>query len=372
MPLDRPRLEAEFDRLTRRFLEAGAFAGVVARVEGPEGLLFEAARGRSRADGGLSLAMETSARFDLASVTKLFTTTAIFRLFSQGRLNLEDRVIDILDWDGLAPALKDLDLASLLSHSSGLHYWYPFYTRRGEAFEAILADVLKAFPPKAQVIYSDLNFMILGRVVEVASGLCLRDAMADLVLRPLGLGHTGYGPNPGQGTGLVAGEFGNPIEEAMVAALGLSFDGWRPRGRAILGEADDGNCHYFFKGAAGHAGLFSDARDLASLGRLWLGGGIAPGGPAQGQVFLDPVLAARASQDQGGERGLGFQLGENYPLGGFGHTGFTGTYLQVNKAQGLVIAGLSNRLHVPEPRRINDYWQELSRAVFNAHNTLTP
>ncbi len=364
--LDAEPLQVEWERITRRFLDRGAFAGAVLRVEDASGPLFEAALGDSRRDAEARRAFLASDRFDLASVTKLFTATAALRLVSLGRLALGDRIAEVLDLTrpDLAKALARVDIAALLSHSSGLHYWYPFYVRKGEAFEDILAEVLKATPIKPEVIYSDLNFILLGKALEAVTGLGLREAMADLVLGPLGLAHTGYSPVACEGT--VASEFGNRIEEGMVAALGLGFSGWRTRDRGLCGEADDGNCHYYFGGASGHAGLFADARDLAALGRLWLGGGRLGAVPGEGQAFIDPGIAAEASRDQGGGRGLGFQLGENYPGGGYGHTGFTGSYLHINGPRGLVIAGHASRLHVAEPRRINDYWQELSTALINA------
>ena len=150
-----------------------------------------------------------------------------------------------------------------------------------------------------------------------------------------------------------------------MATLRLGFSGWRPRDRALCGEADDGNCHYYFGGASGHAGLFADARDLAALGRLWLGGGRLGAVPGDGQAFIDPGLAARLAATRAEAGASAFQLGENYPGGGYGHTGFSGSYLHINAPRGLVIAGHANRLHVAEPRRINDYWQELSPALVN-------
>ncbi len=350
-----------FADIGRRFIEQGFFPGAVLRVERAGRPLFEDARGHALSTDTERVPMEASTLFDLASVSKLFTTTAILRLVSVGRFALRDPVGDLLAQDRpacLESHLAGLDVDSLLTHSSGILPWYPFYTRRDESFETILADVLAEHPPRREVIYSDLNFMLLGRVVESTTRLPLSAAIATLVLGPLGLKRTSYGPPLGP---TAATEFGNRIEKGMVADFGLAFEGWRDESRPIRGEANDGNCHYYFRGAAGHAGLFSDARDLCRLGRLFLEGGRVDGVP-----WLSPGLAEEAMHDHGGLRGLGFQLGENYPGGGCGHTGFTGTCLHVNERAGLVMAILTNRLHVTAPRDINPFRRELSRAVLSA------
>lgn len=355
----------DFSRLSEAYIEKGFFSGALLRIEGPRRRdrvggqtppLYEGAWGLALDAGEERLPMERASRFDIASVTKLFTTTALFRLASLGRVGMHDRVLDILGYADprLRAGLGGLELAELLAHSSGIHYWYPFYTKGEEPFEAILAGVLAEHPRRPEVVYSDINFMILGKVVQALSGLDLRRAVESLVIKPLGLAETGYGPVKGED--LVASEFGNRIERGMVAELGLDFKGWRPEDRAIRGECDDGNGHYYFHGAAGHAGIFSNCRDLSVLGRLYL-----EEGRLEDEPFLDPALVAEAQRNQGEDRGLGFQLGENYPGGGFGHTGFTGTYLHVNPGAGLVIALHANRLHVKNPRRINDYWKEVSR-----------
>ncbi|MBL8968834.1 MAG: serine hydrolase [Spirochaetaceae bacterium] len=377
---------AGIDALASRGLAEGAFAGAVLRVE-REGRLVceeawgEAVRGDALGPGSAPERMRTDTLFDLASLSKLFTATAVLRLASLGELDLAAPLPALLERfaeplrlgpelrDRLARGLARADLASLLAHSSGIHYWYPCYTRRGESFEAVLADLLEAHPPTGGMIYSDLNFMLLGRLVEAAAGLALHAAVEALVLEPLGLGRTTYarparpfGGDAAAGPGSVAAtEYGNRVERGMVAALGLAFDAWRDESTAILGEPDDGNCHYYFGGAAGHAGIFSDARDLCGLGRLYL-----EGGRVGGRAFLAPGLAEEALRDRGFGRGLGFQLGANYPSGGAGHTGFTGTYLHVNPGSGLVIALLANRLHVPEPRDLNPFRRELSEAVLAA------
>lgn len=391
---DESRGAGAFGAIARRAMGDGLFAGLVLRVERNGGLLFEEAWGEAAASGALGPgsapeAMETRTVFDLASVSKLFTATAVLRLVSRGELGLGEEVRGLLSRFsgrlGLAPGLLTrlsaglgrVDVAALLSHSSGIHYWFPFYAAAGLAgdgaadgaatraagFEEILASVLEAHPPTGEVVYSDLNFMLLGRLVEGATGLPLPQAVEGLVLKPLGLERTSYAPRRGQGPlgPSAATEFGNRIERGMVAALGLSFGSWRDETRAIRGEADDGNCHYFFGGAAGHAGVFSDARDLCRLGRLYLEDGRIEGG-----AYLAPGLAGEALRDRGGERGLGFQLGATYPGGGAGHTGFTGTCLYLHPASGLSVAILANRLHVREPRDLNPFRRELASAVLAA------
>lgn len=359
------------DAKIRNAIGEDLFAGAVLRVErghgGGAGLLFEAAWGEALRTASAKVPMAVDTIFDIASITKIFTATAVLRLATTGRIGLDARLGSIPGLfdagkdpklhSALSAAIGSKNLSSLLSHSSGIHYWYPFYARRGESFEAILAEILAAHPPREETVYSDLNFMLLGRVIEALTGKSVDVAVGELVLAPLGLSRSSWRAPRGA---VAATEFGNRIEEGMVAELGLSFDGWRDRERPITGEPDDGNCHYFFGDAAGHAGLFSDARDLCRLGRLYL-----DGGRVDGEAFLDPRIVAEASRDHGAGRGLGFQLGDNYPGGGFGHTGFTGSYLHVNAKSGLVIVLLANRLHVEAPRDLNPFRREISEIALS-------
>ena len=354
-----PVVEERIRQITGRFLEEGYFRGAVLRVERDGRLLYEGAWGHALWTETERIATGPSTLFDLASVSKLFTTTAILRLVTLGRFSLGDPVVALLRPSGgeagLERALGNLDVASLLAHSSGILAWYPFYLRRGRPFEEVLADVLEANPPRRAVIYSDLNFMILGRIIEIATNLPLAAAMDTLVLEPLALDRTTYGAPAAMSA---ATELGNRIERSMVAERGLSFEGWRDESRPIRGEPNDGNCYYFFGGTAGHAGLFSDARDLCRLGSLYRQRGQVEGAP-----FLAHGLAEEAMRDHGGSRGLGFQGGEGYPGGGWGHTGFTGTWLYVSTDRDLVIALLTNRLHVPQPRDTSAYRREIVLAL---------
>ncbi len=375
------------EALAREALERKLAAGIVVRVEQGGIARFEKAYGFALCDGTRRSPMTPNVKFDIASLTKLFTSTSILRLVTQGRLSLDSTLRDIETTARIAegrPLVADafagMTVRQLLTHSSGLHYWYPFYagpaptapttaaapaaaapaTAASPAaagdFGDILERVLELHPLKHEMIYSDLNFMLLGKILEGVSGFPLKPAMRDFVCGPLKLADTGYRPSAGP---FAATEFGNRIEKTMVAELGLSFGGWRPDGIPFLGEPDDGNCHYYFGGAAGHAGVFSTARDLCALSRLYLD-------PAAHAGYLSPRLAADAIVDHGGGRGLGFQLGELYPEGGCGHTGFTGTYLYLNKARSLAVAVLANRLHVESPRNINEFRKAVAEAVLSA------
>ncbi len=407
--------ESAFDAIVGNAIAGGLFPGAVLRVENSHGLIMQKAWGEALHTQTESEPMNTDTVFDMASVSKLFTTTAILRLVSLGRLGLEDRAADVYarlygGWTEatalgrIEKSLGGIEIADLLAHSSGIHYWHPFYTRRGDEFESILADVLGTYPPTGITVYSDLNFMILGRLLEgfaarsggadsrgntgapraaaPRAGSLLPDIVRDLVFEPLALSRTAYRAPLGP---CAATEFGNRIEEKMVADLGLRFEGWRGTERPIRGEADDGNCYYYFGGAAGHAGVFSDAQDLARLGRLYLGGGrlgptdaagtapadagavqgvaLAGSMAAGGSQYLLPEIAEAALRERRDGRGLGFQLGDLYPDAGAGHCGFTGTYLHINRAHDLVIVLLASRLHCAEPANINAIRREVSRAA---------
>ena len=340
------------DELTQRALESGAFAGAVVRVEREGSAKFEQAWGLALDTPWESRPTTAATLFDVASVTKLFTTTAILRLATLGRLNLTDRLANLLGYSGtqLATLMGGADVASALAHSTGFHPWFPFYAHPDRSFESILEQVLRDHPPLATTVYSDLNFMLLGQVVSAVAGQPLAQAMDDLVFSPLSLDHSSYLVPRGP---VAATEWGNRIEQTMVADRHLDFGGWRDTAHPIQGACDDGNTHYYFHGVSGHAGIFSDARDLCRLGRAYL---------AEGS-YLDADLRCRAGHDAGAGRGLGFQVGETYPGSGFGHTGFTGTCLYLNQDRNLAVAILTNRLHVESPRKVTEYFQSVNEAV---------
>lgn len=287
--------------------------------------------------------LTSSHLFDLASLTKLYTTMAVLKLMNEQRFQEHTKIIDLLHSENpqLKQQLGHLTVADLLTHHSGLPDWYPFYTRRGEDFQTILEDLLKEHPLTNKMVYSDLNFMLLGMIVSESMQLPLDEAIQALVLNPLGLSDTTYRPIPSL---CVATEYGNQIEQQMVHDRGLHFDGWRDETTPIQGSCNDGNCHYYFHGVSGHAGLFSSPQDVLTFGKSFL---------SADHAKISKELYNNTLKDWGDNRGYGIQFGELYPGQGFGHTGFTGTYLYVNSKRDMVVTILTNRLHTRTVRNIN-------------------
>ncbi len=300
--------------------------------------------------------MRNDSLFDLASLTKLFTASAIMRLVDTQRLSLYAKVLDILDYNDprLIIPLRNLTVVSLLTHHSGLPAWYPLYTQRDNSLEYILSQMMEKTGLGRGMIYSDLNFILLGELVQRITGQSLDQAIGELVLKPLNLSETTYHPDPLR---CVATEFGNWIEKEMVQERGLSFSGWRDESSAIRGTCNDGNAFYYFGGVAGHAGLFAPARDLLTFGWTFC---------KKDPTFLSPPLYLNALKDWGEGRGFGFQFGSLYPYGGFGHTGFTGTYLYVNPKRSIVITILTNRLHVPHAISIDPFRLDVVQTLVQA------
>jgi CubicO group peptidase (beta-lactamase class C family) len=252
--------------------------------------------------------------FDIASLTKVVGTLGtLLTLFEAGLIGPQTLLAELLP---LPPDKQGITIAQCLTHTSGLP---PFRDLSTSVME--IADFELDAPPGTRVIYSDLGFLLLGRVIEVVTGQSLALAVEERL----------------QAWGLVDTRF-NPEDRARCAATE-----WRTElGRHQLGEVHDERATTL-GGVAGHAGLFSTAADLARFGALFLPGRATP-------WFARSRLDATSGLNE--RRGLGWQLWTPgcfaSPLAspsGFGHTGFTGTSLWIDPEQELVIILLTNRVH---------------------------
>ncbi len=321
--------------------------------------------------------MRTDTAFDLASVTKVMATTfATMLLVDDGLLDVDAPV------DTYLPDFPEaaITVRHLLTHRSGLHPWKPIYYHARSAEEAY--RYIRDLPPAAEAgsarRYSDLGFMLLGRIVEQTAGQSLDAFLRDRLFDPLGLDATGYRPRPPESTAArapaSAGRFastshGNPYEHRMVhdADFGYRIEGnpdaWDEWRRYTLeGEANDGNAFHAFRGVAGHAGLFSNASELQALLQLLLNRGELDGR----RMLRAETVEAFLTPDTDGQA-LGWQAPANTPAGSFAHSGFTGTWVLGVPEQDLGVVLLTNRqnLGVDADGRYPDVG-ELQREVTRA------
>jgi CubicO group peptidase (beta-lactamase class C family) len=274
--------------------------------------------------------------FDLASLTKVMATTPlVMRAIIEGRLTLDSKVGEFLD--GWADDdRREVRVRQLLDHSSGLPAHRKFWEScRGRLeYERALRTVPLERPPGAASVYSDLGFMVLGFMVEMAAGAPLDTQFA--ALRRAWDGATTF----------------NPSRTLLDRIAPTEYDAGR--GGAIHGDVHDENARAL-GGVAGHAGLFGTAGDVGSFARLVLStfhGETVLGRPSLMRTFTTQ------SQVPSSSRALGWDTmrptsscGSLMSADAVGHTGFTGTSLWIDHARDLYVVLLTNRIH---PTRAND------------------
>jgi len=333
----------------------------------PGAVLFVRACGRvvyHRAVGSAALMPEREPAsvetiYDLASLTKpLATTSAVLCLIQQGRLLLDARLGDLLDEVRGRP-LGEATLWHLLNHSSGLPAWRPFHERlagrehaqpsplNGDRAARLMLDLIRTepllYPMGSRSMYSDLGFMLLGFIVERASGEPLDVFCRARVHEPLGATPLFYLRTGSTPSGL-------PVELDRIAPT--ERDDWR--GRILRAVVHDENA-YALGGVAGHSGLFGTAEAVAAVSGAWLAGALGWAG------CFDPTLVRRFVTRQSTPStswGLGWDTpsapsssGTRFSSSSFGHLGYTGTSLWIDPTRELEVILLSNRVH---PTRRND------------------
>jgi CubicO group peptidase (beta-lactamase class C family) len=364
-----------------------------------EGQYGASAAGEHRADALRRLPdavpMRANTVFDLASLTKVMATTfAVMLLVDDGRIDLNAPVQRYLPDFGAPAALgtpssraagsefaaatpagntakATITVRQLLTHRSGLSQWQPIYyaAENADAAYRFIRDFPLGWQPGTERHYSDLGFMLLGMLVERVSGTGLGELLHERLYGPLGLTATRFRPDSPRPRAFAATSHGNPFEHRMVHDPDFgyrididpdSWDGWRRH--TLVGEVNDGNAFHAFGGEAGHAGLFSTARELQVLVQLVLNRG-----EYGGRRYLSAAVVDRFLAPTGDGQALGWQVPDHLPAGSFQHTGFTGTYVAGLPAAGTAIVLLINRQNVG----VNDEGQypdvgELQRGVTRA------
>jgi len=296
-------------------------------------------------------AMSEDTAFDAASLTKVVATApAVLRLVEQGRVDLEAPLSRYLP-SFTGGGREAITVRQLLTHVSGLPPGLPRgepWTGRSNALSLAVSEPL-ADPPGTRFRYSDVNFILLGFLVETASGEPL-DAFCERELfRPLGMRATGFRPFVPTGPLDLPATPPDPAAVAGIAPTEVLTNGW-----VLRGVVHDPTARRL-GGVAGHAGLFTTASDLARFCRMFLNGGSLEGISV---LAPDTVRQMTSVQSPPGlpRRGLGWDLdspyagqrGTLFPLGGYGHTGWTGTSVWLDPFSGTFVLLLSNRNHPTE------------------------
>jgi len=326
---------AEMDAAIQQAIAEKRCPGGVLWLE-RNGVAYVKAYGR-RAVFPADEAMTEDTIFDAASLTKVMACTpAIMRLVERGQVQLEAPVSTYLP-EFRGDGKETITIRQLLTHTSGLRPdvgLRPDWSGTEAALRLACAEKLEARPGE-RVIYSDTGPIVLGELVRRVAGLPLDQFLAREIYGPLRLTDTGYNPPAAKATRIAPTEIenGQPLR-------GVVHD---PRARRM-------------DGVAGHAGLFTTASDLARFSRMMLNGGELEGARVFKPETVRLMTCVQTPPHLSARRGLGWDLDSPYagqrgawfPLGGYGHTGWTGTSVWIDPFSRTFIIFLSNRNHPDE------------------------
>jgi uncharacterized protein YbbC (DUF1343 family)/CubicO group peptidase (beta-lactamase class C family) len=267
--------------------------------------------------------------FDCASLTKVIvTTSSIMKLFERGKLRLNDRVTDYLpEFQG---GKSEITIRNLMTHFSGMRPdldLKPAWSGYDTGIRMALIDKPTA-APGARFVYSDINFLLLGEIVRRLSGQTLDVFARQNIFEPLGMTDSMFQPPPS-------------LRDRIA-----------PTEAALRGVVHDTTAR-FMGGVAGHAGLFSTAADLARFCEMMLGKGSWQGVQIFSPLTVEKFTSPQSPPDQPILRGLGWDIdspfssnrGELFPIGSYGHTGFTGTSVWLDPISQSYVILLTNSVH---------------------------
>ncbi|MFE8601118.1 serine hydrolase domain-containing protein [Archangium violaceum] len=350
--------------------------------------------------GGVAGNVTGDTRFDLASVTKVLCTTALFlRFWTEGKIGPETPVARFFPGSPVGDA--GATVADLLYHRSGLPPFVPFFAQaltthpellepacspatrarvRDEVLQAAAATPLAA-PLRTRTAYSDVGFILLGEILARVGGSSLDVLFSRHVAEPLGLSARFHRLTDFPAEGLVAPTGATRPREPAPGQEGMW--GELPSRPSVPGEVDDDNA-WVMDGVSGHAGLFGTAVDVARFGQAILAG--CSGEPTLAPAPLWYRALANDPLVEGSTRSMGFDtpslglssaghfIGDTAP-GAVGHLGFTGTSLWVDLRRSLVVALVTNRVaHGRKEVRIREFRPVFHDLVVEALglNDLTP
>lgn len=297
-------------------------------------ILYERAYG-NRAVQPTTQPMTPDTVFDLASLSKsVGCASSVMVLIEQGKIRPEEKVASYFPEFG-KNGKENITVAQLLTHQSGLIPDNPesdYKNGPAEAWKKI-CDLKTVTPPGTAFKYSDVNFIVLGKLVEKVSGQPLDTFAKEHVFVPAGMMETSYNPPAS------LRDRSAPTQER--------------NGHWMVGEVHDPRA-YDLGGVAGHAGVFSTAHDLSRFCRMTLNGGTIDGKRVLKPQTVEQWITPHALPDGSNKRTYGFDVdtpyagprGERFERGAtFGHTGFTGTSFWMDPKNDCYVILLTNSVH---------------------------
>jgi uncharacterized protein YbbC (DUF1343 family)/CubicO group peptidase (beta-lactamase class C family) len=325
---------AGVDQQMERAVQDGLIPGAVVVIGHNGQIVYQKAYG-SRALIPHREPMTLDTIFDAASLTKVLATTpSIMRLFEQGQIRLNDPVTKHLpEFQG---GHSEITIRNLMTHFSGLRPdldLKPAWSGYETGIQRALTDKA-AGPPGVRFVYSDINFILLGEIVHRLSGKMLNEYASENFFQPLGMRETTFLPAASLRSRIAPTEI-NPVT-----------------GAPLRGEVHDDTARYM-GGVAGHAGVFTTATDLAKFAQMMLDKGDGNGVRLFSAATVEKFTSPESPPDQPILRGLGWDIdspyssnrGELFPIGSYGHTGFTGTSVWIDPFSHSYLIILTNAVH---------------------------
>jgi len=359
MRLDQARL-AELDRAIEDNIAARKLPGAVFHLE-RDGAVYERAFGAHTYEAGAAKVTPDTV-FDAASLSKVLATApAVLLLAEEGRIDLEAPLVRY--FPECAGGGRDaITVRQLLTHSSGLPAGLPArpaWQGREAAYRlACTQDVTHA--PGTFFRYSDINYILLGRLVEQTAGMGIDRFVQQRFYGPLGMRDTGYLPLARMPAGAIAPTQRGPD------SLDVALHGDLAPGALLQGEVHDPTVRRMGN-VGGSAGVFTTARDVARFARMLLNGGELDGVRVLSAQSVRLLTTARSPSGLA-LRGMGMDIdspyaqrprGAVFPLGSYGHTGFTGCILWVDPGSRTFYVFLSNRVYPDDKSNILALYTQL-------------
>ncbi|MCX6637453.1 MAG: serine hydrolase, partial [Acidobacteria bacterium] len=329
-------MPAQLDQIIEQAIQEDQIPGAVLLVGHQGQVVYRKAYGRRSLETDEPMTADTI--FDAASLTKVVATTpCIMKLFEEGKIRLNDPVTRYLP--AFQDGKSDITVRHLLTHFSGLRpdldlepAWGGYET----GIQKALVDKPTG-PPGVRFVYSDINFILLGEMVRQLSGKTLPDYAREKIFEPLGMRETMFCPS-------------GSLRERIAPTERLAG-----ASESLRGVVHDETTR-FMGGIAGHAGMFTTADDLAKFAEMMINLGERNGVRVLNSLTVRKFTTPQSPANQPILRGGGWDVdsayssnrGELFPIGSFGHTGFTGTSLWIDPVSKSYVVLLANSVH---PRR---------------------